>query len=320
MSHVTYRDPDGTLKKVFEVESKYLEIVQIIKESHPDRDVYCVPSHFNCNLGCKFCHLTDEVKRPMPQVRFTDILNNVELFERDGSKCLFSFMGTGEPLLNLELLKDMYAFENHFKGVTGYEKVGYALASMVPSLDNLKQLVSFLNYSHMCLKFYFSLHSPLKDVRDNLIPSSKIDICEALNILSDYNANKEELRDFHKNDDAVVFHYTLIKGVNDCERSLEAMDNLAAKYKIPVKLISFNEKEDLTQSDRSTLISWKEVLSANTRVSVYTPPGRDIGTSCGAFKRYYYMRDKFTSTEQENFKEYMKQYLVIPHEGLQYAN
>ena len=49
-------DPDNTEKFVFQDENGILEIVRI--NTKKDRDIYCIPSMYECRLGCTMCYLT----------------------------------------------------------------------------------------------------------------------------------------------------------------------------------------------------------------------------------------------------------------------
>lgn len=71
-------------------------------------------------------------------------------------------MGVGEPLLNLKLLEEVYNNELYIKEVLGYEKINYAIATMMPTkLDKLIKLFTNLNIP---LKLHFSLHTPINDL------------------------------------------------------------------------------------------------------------------------------------------------------------
>src|SRR5699024_1665801 len=96
------------------------------------------------------------------------------------------------------------------------------------------------------LKVHFSLHTPIEKDRLELIPSTKVTINEALEYLQNYRNtlqnNTEFIKkyiQFHRTNDPVEIHYTLIKDVNDQELELNEVCNLLSKYRIAIKFIRF---------------------------------------------------------------------------------
>ena len=99
---------DNTIKGVYQVNNnKIIEISMLYNRT--DRDVICVPTHHYCNLGCKMCHLTNsKISKPMQRVKSDDLLyciiDIIKKYKTNKKNLLISFMGVGEPLLNLELI------------------------------------------------------------------------------------------------------------------------------------------------------------------------------------------------------------------------
>jgi adenine C2-methylase RlmN of 23S rRNA A2503 and tRNA A37 len=179
----------------------------------------------------------------------------------------------------------------------------------------------------MPIKLHFSLHSPIDKDRYNLIPGTKVSVEEALAYLLHYRdivtknmviMNNYKL--FHRTDEPIEIHYTLIKGVNDSEEQLEELKRLLSYYKIPIKFIRFNPINELEISDSEKY--WVNELSKipNLRVKTYSPPGREIGSSCGEFTKHYYLADIETEEELKEFEEWKRKHEIFERGREDYLN
>ena len=109
----TYLDnTDNSIKSVFE-NDKHNIIEMTLLQNRKERDVVCVPTHYFCRMGCKFCHLTnffsDKLMTKIPVDEFNEALVRTLCIESDGNvirrtykkDILISFMG--KELLNKNL-------------------------------------------------------------------------------------------------------------------------------------------------------------------------------------------------------------------------
>ena len=299
----TFKDySDGTLKTVFDVgNNKIIEMSLLFNKE--DKDVVCVPTHHFCNLGCKMCHLTNRgFNKVMTPIKWEDfiycLINTLSINGKrrtDKENLLISFMGVGEPLLNLKLIEDVYRNEDLIKEELGYKNIGYALATMMPN-DNIIKLGQMVNNLDMPLKVHFSLHNPIDVKRYELIPSTKVSVQDALAYLVSYRnllqRNKVLMNKYvklHSNNDPIEIHYTLINGVNDDIEELDRMCKLLDRYNITIKFIRFNPINELEISKNEQL--WVRDISnrvPNIRIKTYSPPGREVGSSCGEFTKHFY--------------------------------
>lgn len=311
---------DGTIKCVYEMENKKIVEMSVLYNKE-DKDVVCVPTHHFCNLGCKMCHLTNKgLNKKMIRIEIEDfmkcLIETLRKYKTNKSKLLISFMGVGEPLLNIDLIFDVFKNEYKIKAL-GYESVSYALSTMMPN-DNLEKLSVLVNEYNIPLKVHFSLHTPIDSERKALIPSTRVNVSNALKLLSNYKnqvMKNEKIMDnytkFHRNNIPVEIHYTLIKGVNDGNKELKCLINLLKEYNIPIKFIKFNETNTLKKSDNEEIWikSLKEKLP-NLNIKSYSPPGRCVGSSCGEFTKHYYHYEIETKEEKENFLKWKKEYEI----------
>ena len=311
---------DGTIKSVYKINnSKIIEMSMLYNKT--DKDVICVPTHHYCNLGCKMCHLTNnKANKPMPKIKITDfmycIIDTIKKYKTNKNKLLISFMGVGEPLLNLELIENVYKEENKIKEL-GYDYISYAISTMMPNnnLLKLKDLVTELN---MPIKVHFSLHTPIDKNRKELIPSTNVTIEEALNMLLIYSYNVKQNKTimnnyklFHSNNIPIEIHYTLIKNKNDSTKELREIIKLLKIYQIPIKFIKFNPINNLDISNNEEKwVSEIHKYIPNLRIKAYSPPGREIGSSCGEFTKHYYLEELETKEELQEFNIWYKKHLI----------
>lgn len=321
----TFKDfNDGTLKSVFDIGSKRIIEMSLLFNKE-DKDVVCVPTHHFCNLGCKMCHLTNKnLNKAMVPIKIEDFIecliqtltkNNERI--TDKKNLLISFMGVGEPLLNLKLIEEVYKKEELIKYELGYENIGYAIATMMPNKNILKleEMVCKLNIP---IKVHFSMHTPIDSKRYDLIPSTNVSVDEALEYLVNYRKSVQSNQDImnkyiklHRTNDPIEIHYTLIKGVNDSTEELDKLCELLYKYNIPIKFIRFNPINELEISDNED--KWVNRISNDMpglRIKTYCPPGREVGSSCGEFTKHYYHEEVETTEEQQEFERWKTKHLV----------
>lgn len=322
----TFKDKkDGSLKSVFKTEKG--EIIEMTLLFNKEKlDVVCAPTHHFCNLGCKMCHLTNNKlnKKMIPitvdhfiegLIKTVTKSNNERITNKD--KLLISFMGVGEPLLNLKLIEDIFAKEKELKKILGYKKISYAISTMMPN-NNIEKLEKIVLEKKKPLKVHFSLHTPIDTDRKELIPSTNVSIKEALNYLCNYRSSitkdKEIInnyKNFHRTTDPTEIHYTLIDKINDGEKELFEICKLLKEYQIPIKFIRFNPINGLKRTTQEE--KWLKNISEeipNLRIKTYSPPGRDIGSSCGEFTKHYYHEEIETIQEKEEFLTWKKEFQI----------
>jgi len=301
---------DNSIKSVYENNKNIIEMTLLFNKK--DIDTICVPSHYYCNLGCKICHLTSiNTSKAMLPITIDNFINSLELSLKNknnkrrtnNKKLLISFMGVGDILLNLKLLQDIFEKEEYIKNKLGYNYISYAISTMMPN-NNIEKIIKLVEFYEVALKVHYSLHNPFDSKRKELIPNSNIINIDALKLLKKYNniiINNNKIMKvyklFHNSLDVVEIHYTLIKNINDSDYCLKELIYLLTLYPINIKFIIFNSTSDMTESDKLDI--WIKTLSKlDIKVKKYSPPGKNIGSSCGEFTKYYYIDDK-KSIEKE---------------------
>ena len=315
-----FKDADESIKSVFKTSNGIIEMTLL--QNRMDTDVICVPTHYYCNLGCKMCHLTNESgNKKMIPISFDNfiiaLIRSLSVNDKkrtNKKKLLISFMGVGEPLMNLDLIKDVYLNEILIKEKLGYESVGYALSTMMPN-DELMNFKWWVNMNNMPIKVHFSLHSPIDEKRKELIPGTKVGVREALDILKYYDSLNKNRKLVDRNNEyhssLTEIHYTLIKGINDSDEELELLTDLLNEYKINIKFIDFNPKENMEVSTKAEkFISTIKANIPDIKVKKYSPPGKNIGASCGEFTKHYYLSDLESPREKLEFEIFKRKYRI----------
>lgn len=318
---------DLTSKSVYKNEKGYLELSLIQNKTDLNLDVFCAPTHYYCNLGCKMCHLTNEkYAKSMLKINPNELMDSIiktnDLYKKRGrtqnDDLLLSYMGVGEPLLNLDLIQNIFENENLLKKETGYKNLTYALSTMMPN-KNLEKITQYANKNNFPLKVHFSLHSPFDKERNLLIPNSNLSVRDSFELLSQYRESikdnseiKANLGVSHYYQDPIEIHYTLIKGKNDSNKHLEETMKLIDEFQIPFKILSFNPHNKLKKSKREKeWINELELSLPNIPITLYNPPGRDVGSSCGEFTKHYYLSELETKREKRKFNKWKKKHQIF---------
>ena len=315
---------DDSIKTVFQDDNKRIIEMTLLFNKN-DKDVVCVPTHNYCNLGCKMCHLTNtKVKKPMIPIKGEDFLicliesltkmeNNKLVKRTNKKKLLISFMGVGEPLLNISLIKYIFLHENILKKRFDYDDIGYALSTMMPN-ENIVFLQEVVYKYNIPLKVHFSLHNPIDEKRFQLLPSTNVKVTKALELLNNYRKKiqsndkiKREYIKLHQTNDPIEIHYTLIKNQNDHDQELDIHLKYLKIYKLPIKFIKLNpiDKLEISLNESKWLNKIKEEIP-DLRVKTYTPPGKEIGASCGEFTKHYYHFEIENEEEKQEFENWKK--------------
>ena len=177
----TFKDfSDNSLKTVFENDDKQI-IEMTLLANKETMDVVCVPTHHFCNLGCKMCHLTNKgLNKAMVPIKIGDFVDalfqTVRVNDKrrtNKDKLLISFMGVGEPLLNLKLIEDVYRFEETVKKAVENIKPKQVVENATNNNSKLGKIAAFTGgVSVAALGFggwYFSKASKLIKEANKLV-------------------------------------------------------------------------------------------------------------------------------------------------------
>lgn len=258
-------------KLVFD-DGDVLEVTRIQKGD--GKDILCVPTQTSCNMGCTFCHLTGSGVRAqnLSSERIVGLVRR-SLEERGPveRELLVSFMGAGEPLLNVP---GMMGAAREVAGLDGYSSVRFAVSTILPSRAPFEKLVDEVVGSGLRFKLHWSLHAPFEERRASLMPSAT-PVRAAVRMVEEW---------MDRTGLPAEVHYALMDGVNDRDEDVRALSEELGRRAV-VKLLRFAEHgrdPGLVGSSRTDEFRAK-LEAAGLRTECYSPPGRDIGASCGQF-------------------------------------
>lgn len=228
-----------------ETSAQYKE--DLDKPTHTDKGKYSLvlSCSVGCNIGCGFCHLTQNQK-PTQTLPPQEVLQNIKDVISDQvlrypdlkSKSIkLCWMGEGEPLLHTELVQRVTKDLLEWVFFNGYAKYldGVDIATSYPKVsvykwkqDILKMVKTDLSgYSRnpnqddrSALRLFYSLHDSTQEGRDKLVPVSKpIDVAF------------KNLKPFcEENGIDFIVHYMFIDTITDSGIHLLNLVDLWRKY------------------------------------------------------------------------------------------
>jgi 23S rRNA (adenine2503-C2)-methyltransferase len=281
---------DGTRKWLLrlpgEIDGRPHE-VECVYIPEADRGTLCISSQVGCTLNCLFCHTGTQ--RLVRNLTASEISGQVVLardrlsdWQRaapvtgEPEKRLISnvvMMGMGEPLYNLEAVRDGLNVVADGEGLSiSKRRITLSTSGVVPNIARAGAEIGVM--------LAVSLHAVTDELRDELVPLNRkyplrdlLDACRLYPGLS--NARR------------VTFEYVMLKGVNDSLADARALVRLVKGIPAKINLIPFNPwpGSQYECSDWEQIEKFSEVVfNAGYASPVRTPRGRDILAACGQLK------------------------------------
>ncbi len=277
-------DPAGPLDKAAEIECVYIP--------EADRGTLCVSSQVGCTLTCTFCHTgTQKLVRNLAAREIVaqllvarDRLGDFPGLVPPGDGLIPSgegvravsnivFMGMGEPLYNLDNVRDAIATLSDGDGLSlSRRRITVSTSGVVPMIAPLGRDAGTM--------LAISLHAVRDDLRDALVPlNRKYPIRDLLDACRAYPGVSNARR--------ITFEYVMLKGVNDTLADARELVRLLKGIPAKINLIPFNPWPGARHacSDWPTIEAFSDlVFKAGYASPVRTPRGRDILAACGQLK------------------------------------
>lgn len=251
--------------------------IEFLLVNQPAKTIICVPTQTMCRQACAFCSAaTFSEDYPSRNLRVDELLEGIRYAldvngPKKGRHALVSFMGCGEPLLNLEVvIATMQSVYNCLPNTK------FALATSIPrdsgpAMDLLAECVKLYD---LPLKLSFSMHFATDSIRKKWMPNAT-PLEEAFHLLDKYHDITNR---------PVLVHYTPINNVNDGLISLTHLAQYLRRFKFPVRFIKFSATGDLAPSPDRHVDLMCTLLNARGVVTEYfKPDGNDIDSGCGRF-------------------------------------
>jgi 23S rRNA (adenine2503-C2)-methyltransferase len=256
-----------------------------------DRGTLCVSSQVGCTLSCTFCHTGRQ--KLVRNLTAREIIGQVLIARQrlgdfpglkppeeglvpgDGLRAVSNivFMGMGEPLFNLENVRDAVAVLSDGEGLAlSRRRITVSTAGVVPRIEELGRTTSAM--------LAISLHAVRDELRDKLVPlNKKYPIKDLLAACRAYPGASNARR--------ITFEYVMLKGLNDSPAEARELVRLLKGIPAKINLIPFNPWPGAPYecSDWSTIERFSEIVfNAGYASPVRTPRGRDIMAACGQLK------------------------------------
>ncbi len=256
-----------------------------------DRGTLCVSSQVGCTLTCAFCHTgTQKLVRNLTGAEIVaqlvvarDRLGDYPgltpptdgLIPGEGSRAVSNivFMGMGEPLFNLEAVREAVGTMSDGDGLSlSRRRITVSTAGVVPQIGPLGRDAGPM--------LAISLHAVRDELRDVLVPlNKKYPLADLLAACRAYPGASNARR--------ITFEYVMLKGVNDTPAEARELVRLLKGVPAKINLIPFNPWPGSRYecSDWGTIERFSDIVFAAGYASpVRTPRGRDILAACGQLK------------------------------------
>jgi 23S rRNA (adenine2503-C2)-methyltransferase len=182
-------------------------------------------------------------------------------------------MGMGEPLYNLEAVRDGIAVIADGDGLSiSKRRITLSTSGVVPNIARAGAEIG-------CM-LAVSLHAVTDALRDRLVPlNRKYPLSELLEACRNYPGLSNARR--------ITFEYVMLKGVNDSLEDAKLLVKLLKGIPAKINLIPFNPWPGTRYecSDWDQIEKFSEyIFNAGYSSPVRTPRGRDILAACGQLK------------------------------------
>jgi 23S rRNA (adenine2503-C2)-methyltransferase len=245
------------------------QVFECVLLPYQDRVSCCISSQVGCPMGCKFCATgLGGFDRNLEAGEIVgQYLMLQRLTERRVSHVVF--MGMGEPLLNLKGVVKTLRLLHDEVGLS-YRHLTISTVGMVPQIKELAEL-------ELPIHLALSLHSPLDEVRNRLMPvNHRWPVAEVVQTMRDYQKRTGR---------KVTFEYLLIKDVTDTPDQARALAKLVKGFPNFVNLIPFNwvdTEQGFSRPERHRVREFRGILeSAGVNTTERQERGHEIAAACG---------------------------------------
>jgi len=266
---------DGTIKFLMEMEDG--EKVESVLIPFYKKYTLCISSQVGCAMNCDFCYTgTMGLKRNLKAGeivgQYMYAVNYLRSKKSNEPLPNIVMMGMGEPLHNFDEVKRALEILTHEKT--------YALSPRQITLSTVGYLPGLKRWHEMPpVNLALSLHSPVKEIRDQLIPVNRgYPLPEVMEVLEAVPLHHRQV---------ITYEYLLIKGLTDRDEDAHELAKILLGKKAMINLIPFNPYPGSAYKKPSTedVIRFKSILvSYKLMTMVRTTKGDEILAACGQLK------------------------------------
>lgn len=265
---------DKTVKFLFKLHDG--QKVETVLIPFNNKYTICLSSQVGCAMKCSFCHTG--LQGLQRQLNTEEIVGQLlasqhwlsENRPEDDKILNVVFMGQGEPLHNFDAVKRACEIFLSQHGLSlADHKITISTAGYLPGLERWKAEMPKVNIA-------LSLHSPIKEKRDRLIPINKrYPLEEVLKLVEDIPVGKNRF---------VTYEYLLIDRYNDTDEDAHLTGQLLQGKKAYVSLIPFNPfpGSDFGRPQLKKVDHFKSILdSYRIPTLIRATKGDSILAACG---------------------------------------
>lgn len=245
------------------------QVYECVLLPYKDRVSCCLSSQVGCPMGCKFC--ATGLGGFDRNLEASEIIGQYLLLQRISERRVSHvvFMGMGEPLLNLKnVLKTLRLM--HDEVGLSYRHITISTVGLVPQINQLAK-------EKLPIHLALSLHSPLDEIRDRLMPvNHKWPVAEVMGAMKDYQQATGR---------KITIEYLLIKNLTDTAEQAHELARLVKGTPSVVNLIPFNwvdTGEGFARPENERVRQFRSILEARgVNVTQRVERGHDIAAACG---------------------------------------
>jgi 23S rRNA (adenine2503-C2)-methyltransferase len=299
VSKYNHKDTSETSIKV--VPSKDTGLDGTVRVNDRGKYTVFISSSAGCYLSCTFCDLTISGMK-YRKLKMEQVLDNLK--EALEEKISFdpsikeryiklSWMGMGDALNDPEMVQSVslsflnWVMESGYAaGLDGLDlSTSFAKISSKHWIDVFSdlnmQLSSFPRNPHNRdgrppFRLFYSLHSGFEGLRQTIVPRT-MEIEKVFPRLQE--AREQGLQ--------IIFHYTMLEGVNDSVENAEKLVSLLEKNDFAeeeIRFLRYNPHPDSPYEESSTRIEFaRRVAEKHPNIKLQISEGREVRSACGQF-------------------------------------
>lgn len=245
------------------------QVYECVLLPYSERVSCCLSSQVGCPMGCRFC--ATGLGGFDRNLSAGEIVGQYLLLQRMSERRISHvvFMGMGEPMLNLKNVLKAIRLLHEEVGLS-YRHITVSTVGLVPQIYELAQ-------EKLPIHLALSLHSPLDDVRNRLMPvNHKWPVAEVMKAMRDY---------FRETGRKITLEYLLIKDVTDTPDQAQELASLVKGTPSVVNLIPFNwvdTEQGFARPEKDAVQTFRRILeSRGVNVTQRVERGHDIAAACG---------------------------------------
>jgi len=245
------------------------QVYECVLLPYQDRVSCCISSQVGCPMGCRFC--ATGLGGFDRNLTAGEIVGQYLMLQRLSERRISHvvFMGMGEPLLNLKNVVKALKLMQEEIGLS-YRHLTVSTVGIVPQIYELAK-------EKLPIHLALSLHSPLDEVRNRLMPvNHKWPVAEVMKAMRDY---------YGVTGRKITLEYLLIKDLTDTPDQAQELARVIKGVPNVVNLIPFNwvdTEQGFARPEKERVQQFRRILeSKGVNVTQRVERGHDIAAACG---------------------------------------